>query len=129
MILVDTHTTVWLAEAPQQLSARVHEAIRIERKIDGLAISDKTLWELAMAISSGRLRVRTSILDFLQSVEKNFTVLPITSAIAERSVMFSARYPKDPSDRIIGATAVVHGLRLITRDKQIRASKEVDCIW
>ncbi len=82
-----------------------------------------------MAISGGRLRVLTSIRDFLQSVEKNFTVLPITSAIAERSVMFSARYPKDPSDRIIGATAIVHGLRLVTRDKQIRASKEVDCIW
>jgi PIN domain nuclease of toxin-antitoxin system len=129
VILVDTHTTIWLAEAPEELSKRAHEAIRLERQIDGLAISDKTLWELAMAISRGRLIVRTSVRDFLQIVEHNFTVLPITSAIAERSVLFSDQYPKDPTDRIIGATALVHGMKLITRDKRIRASREVDCIW
>jgi len=129
VILVDTHTTIWLAEAPEELSKKAHEAIRLERQIDGLAISDKTLWELAMVISRGRLVVRTTMRDFLQVVERNFTVLPITSAIAERSVMFSDRYPKDPTDRIIGATALVHGVKLVTRDKRIRASKEVDCIW
>jgi PIN domain nuclease of toxin-antitoxin system len=129
VILVDTHTTIWLAEAPEELSKRAHEAIRLERQIDGLAISDKTLWELAMAISRGRLIVRTSVRDFLQIVEQSFTVLPITSAIAERSVLFSDQYPKDPTDRIIGATALVHGMKLITRDKRIRASREVDCIW
>lgn len=129
MILVDTHTTIWLAEAPEQLSHRAHEAIRLERKIDGVAISDKTLWELAMAISKGRLAVRTSLIDFLRAVERNFTVLPITSAIAERSMRFTDRFPRDPCDRIIGATAIVHGMKLVTRDKRIRASKEVDCIW
>ena len=129
MILVDTHTTIWLAEAPEELSPRAYEAIRLERQIDGVAISDKTLWELAMAISKGRLVVKTSLLDFLRAVERNFTVLPITSTIADRSVRFTDHFPRDPSDRIIGATAVVHGMKLITRDKRIRASKEVDCIW
>jgi PIN domain nuclease of toxin-antitoxin system len=129
VILVDTHTTIWLAEAPEELSPRAHEAIRLERRIDGLAIADKTLWELAMAISKGRLAVKTSLLDFLRAVERNFTVLPITSAIAERSVLFTDRFPRDPSDRIIAATAIIHGMKLVTRDKRIRASKEVDCIW
>jgi PIN domain nuclease of toxin-antitoxin system len=129
MILADTHTTIWLALAPEKLSARAHEAIRLERKIDCLAVSDKTLWELAMAISRGRLTVKTSMRDFLQEIERNFIVLPITSAIAERSVTFSDRYPHDPTDRIIGATAVVHGVKLVTHDRKIRASKEVDCVW
>jgi PIN domain nuclease of toxin-antitoxin system len=129
VILIDTHATVWLAESPEQLSARAREAIRRERQIDGLAISDKTLWELAMAISQGRLEVQTSMRDFLRVVERNFVVLPITGSIAERSVQFSDNFPKDPTDRIIGATALIHGMRLVTKDKKIRASKEVDCIW
>lgn len=129
MILVDTHTSVWLAEAPELLSAQAHEAIRLERLIDGVAISDKTLWELAMMVSRGRFRLRTSLSDFLRTVERTFIVLPITGAIAERSMLFSAKFSKDPTDRIIAATAVVHGLRLITTDTKIRASKEVDCVW
>ncbi len=129
MILIDTHTAVWLAETPEELSRRAYEAIRLERLIDGLAISDKSIWELAMLISRGRILVRTPMRDFLETVERNFTVLPITAAIAERSTLFSETYPKDPADRIIGATAIVHGMKLVTKDGPIRDSKEVDCIW
>ena len=67
--------------------------------------------------------------DFLQEVERHFRVLPISAAIAERSMLFSPRYPKDPSDRIIGATALVHSLLLVTADEEIRASGEVPCLW
>jgi PIN domain nuclease of toxin-antitoxin system len=129
VILIDTHTAVWLAETPEELSPRAYEAIRLERLIDGLAISDKSLWELAMLIARGRISVRTPMRVFLETVERNFTVLPITAAIAERATMFSQMYPRDPTDRIIGATAIVHGMKLVTKDAPIRDSKEVDCIW
>ena len=82
-----------------------------------------------MLISRRRVGIKTSLRDFLQAIEKNFTVLPISGEIAERAVQFTARYPKDPTDRIIGATAVVHDLSLVTSDKLILASGEVECIW
>lgn len=82
-----------------------------------------------MLIARGRVNVKTSLRDFLQAVERNCTVLPVTSAIAERAVQFSERYPSDPTDRIIGATASIHGVRLVTKDKGIRRSGEVDCVW
>jgi PIN domain nuclease of toxin-antitoxin system len=129
VILLDTHVVIWLAETPEELSSSAHEAIVLERQGDGLAISDKTLWELAHLIWCGRVLVKTSLLAFLGTVERNFTVLPVTAAIAAQSVAFSAEYSKDPSDRLIGATAVVHGLRLLTRDGSIRRSGEVECIW
>ena len=40
-----------------------------------------------------------------------------------------AVYPKDPADRIIGATALVEGLPLLTADRAIRGSKTVETIW
>ena len=82
-----------------------------------------------MIVNRGQVRVKVSLLDFLQSVEKNFLILPITSAIAARSVLFSRAFPRDPSDRIIAATALVHNAPLITADKLIHQSGEVPCIW
>lgn len=120
---------LWLAESPDLLSGPARAAISQARNQDGLAISDKSLWELAMLISRGRVHVRTSISDFLREIERNFTVLPISGAIAEKSMQFTDRYPKDPTDRIIGATAVVHQIALITKDEQIRNSGEVHCVW
>ncbi len=129
MSLLDTHTVIWVAEKPHLLSAKAKAAIHEARQHSGLAVSDKTLWELAMLISRGRVAVRTSLREFLGAVERNFSVLPVTSAIAERSVLFSEKYPKDPADCIIGATAIVHGLELITADLPIRESGEVKTIW
>jgi PIN domain nuclease of toxin-antitoxin system len=129
MSLLDTHTVIWVAEKPHLLSTKANVAIRKARQHSGLAVSDKTLWELAMLISRRRVSVRTSLRQFLDAVERNFTVLPVTSAIDERSVLFSDRYPKDPADCIIGATAIVHGLELITADLPIRESGEVKTIW
>ena len=129
MILLDTQAVLWLAQVPELLSENATEAISAARRRNGLAVSDKTLWEVAMLISRRRVGIKTSLRDFLQAIEKNFTVLPISGEIAERAVQFTARYPKDPTDRIIGATAVVHDLSLVTSDKLILASGEVECIW
>jgi len=129
MILLDTHVVLWVAQVPDLLSMNAEEAIRVERQRDGVGISEKTLWELAMMISSGRVGVKTSLLNFLRAVEENFTIFPVTAEIADRAVSLSPRFPKDPADRIIGATALVHGLKLITKDEGIGASGEVPVIW
>ncbi len=129
MILLDTHTVLWLAQVPELLSEDATEAISLARRRNGVAIADKTLWEIAMLISRKRVGIKTSLRDFLEQVEHYCTVLPITGEIAERAVQFTDRYPKDPTDRIIGATAIVHSLSLVTSDKLIRASGEVECIW
>jgi PIN domain nuclease of toxin-antitoxin system len=129
LIVLDTHAVLWLAQAPELLSDEATGAIASARGQDGVAIADKTLWEMATMISRGQVNVRTSMLEFLQEVERHFTVLPITGAIAERAMQFSNRYPKDPTDRLIGATAVAHGLQLVTKDEGIRGSGEVNCVW
>jgi len=129
VILLDTHVVLWVAQVPEMLSTNAEEAIRTERQRDGIGISDKTLWELAMLVSRGRVGVKTSLLDFLRAVEQNFTIFPVTAEIADRAVSLSAKYPRDPADRVIGATALVHGLKLITKDEQIGASGEVPVVW
>jgi PIN domain nuclease of toxin-antitoxin system len=49
--------------------------------------------------------------------------------ICIRAYDLPASYPNDPVDRIIGATALVEGLTLITADAAIRKSRAVPTIW
>lgn len=130
MILVDTHVVVWLAFDQDQISRKARIAIDNARKnADGLAISDITLLELATLASKGRIRLNISLESFLQEVESRFVVLPITGRACARAIGFPATYPKDPVDRIIGATALVEGLSLLTADREIRRSRAVQTIW
>ena len=130
MILVDTHVVVWLAFDQDQISRKARTAIDDARKnADGLAISDITLMELATLASKGRVRLDISLESFLQEVETRFVVLPITGRACARAIGLPASYPQDPADRIIGATALVEGLSLLTADREIRRSRALRTIW
>jgi PIN domain nuclease of toxin-antitoxin system len=130
VILVDTHVVVWLAFDQDRISRKARTAIDNARKnADGLAISDITLLELATLASKGRIHLNISLESFLREVESRFVVLPISGRACARAVGFSAAYPKDPADRIIGATALVEGLSLLTADREIRRSRTVQTIW
>jgi PIN domain nuclease of toxin-antitoxin system len=130
MILADTHIVVWLAFEPGRLSRKARNAINQARRNGaGLAICDVTLLELATLASKGRIRLDISLESFLGEVEARFVVLPITGRACVRAMGLPASYPKDPADRIIGATALVEGLTLVTADQEIRRSKAISTIW
>jgi PIN domain nuclease of toxin-antitoxin system len=130
VILVDTHIVVWLAFDQAKLSKSARTAINDARKNgEGLAISDITLLELATLSSKGRIRLDISLESFLREVEARFIVLPISGRTCVCAVGLPDAYPKDPADRIIGATALVEGLSLLTADRDIRRSRSLHTIW
>jgi PIN domain nuclease of toxin-antitoxin system len=129
MVLADTQTALWLILDETRLSSKAAEALSNSAKRDGIAIAGVTLWEIAMLHSKGRIELFSSIETFLEKTEGIFVTLPLTRQIAVRGNMFAKSYPKDPADRQIGATALIHGLKLVTSDKLIRKSGQVPCIW
>jgi PIN domain nuclease of toxin-antitoxin system len=130
VILVDTHVVVWLAFDQAQLSGKARAAIDdARRKADGLAISDITLLELATLVSKGRIQLAITLETFLQEVEVRFVIFPMSGRVCVRAFGLPSTYPSDPADRIIGATALVEGIPLVTADRGILRSKALRMIW
>ena len=119
MILLDTYILIWLLIAPENLAPKAKKVILAARKSGSLALSAISLWEMAWLAQNKRIEVDVSVDSFVKKCASYVQVLPITPEIAVRSVQFPKSYPNDPQDRIIGATALVEGIRLLTHDKLI----------
>jgi PIN domain nuclease of toxin-antitoxin system len=130
LILVDTHIVLWLAFEPERVSKRAQAVIDEARgNGSGLAISAMTLLEIATLFSKRRFHLALGLESFLDELERRFVVVPISVRTCARMLSLPAGYPKDPADRVIGATALVEGMSLVTADRGIRRAKVVRTIW
>jgi len=129
VILLDTHVVVWMASDPGKLSRTASDAIREASREGGIAISAITLWELAWLMTHGRLDISGTAEAFVEEIAARTAVRPITPKIAVLANQFTSSYPSDPSDRLIGATALAEGIALVTKDRNIRSCKQLKTIW
>jgi PIN domain nuclease of toxin-antitoxin system len=130
LILIDTPVVLWLASDPRRISSKATAAIDSARRdARGVAICDITLLELSMLAAKERIEVSISLESFLAEIERRFVVLPLSARACARAAALPPSYPKDPADRIIGATALVEGLPLVTADREIRRMKLICTIW
>ncbi len=109
-LLLDTHVLIWWLTR-QALSDEALEAIAEETT--EVLVSAASVWEAEIKAASGKLDLRTDIVD--QARENAFTEMPVTFEHA----MGAARLPRhhgDPFDRMLVAQARLERLTLVTRD-------------
>jgi PIN domain nuclease of toxin-antitoxin system len=129
LILLDTHAILWTMEDSPRLSTNARRAIRHASEEGPVYVAGISLLEVARLMAANRIEASATLDALLVSMEQTFTVLPITVAIAAATTRLPDSYPRDPADRIIGATTLVHGATLITADQRIRKAKAVSTLW
>lgn len=129
MILLDTHALIWAVGDPSQLSKTAEQVINEASQSGGLAISAISLWELAWLASNARINFTGTVEDFVERMSSRTAIRPITTKIAVLANQFPPTYSRDPSDRLIGATALSEGIPLVTKDRAIRQFSQIKTIW
>ena len=130
MILLDTHTIIWLLISPDQLSRRARERI-LQARMEGerIACSPISFYEIAYSSFRKRLELHTSREDFIAAAKARIDLVPISPQIAICAGELPAPFHGDPMDRIIAATAIVEDCVLVTHDDRIRKAKVCKVVW
>jgi len=122
-LLLDTHAALWSTEnAPISRAAR--SALN-DAHATGFPVfvSPMTAWEIGMLVSKNRLglsaRPQVWFDRLLQT--PGVYLADLTPEILVLSSYLPGAPPKDPTDRIIAATAREGGYRLVTRDRVLLA--------
>jgi PIN domain nuclease of toxin-antitoxin system len=116
-LLVDTHVIHWWSAEPKRVSARARKVLE---SADELVVSAISWYELAWLARHERIAVTVPIRSWLQGLAGQLRTIGVTPAIADTAVSLPATFPGDPADRLIYATAIEHGLDLVTKDRAIR---------
>jgi PIN domain nuclease of toxin-antitoxin system len=128
MILLDTHVWIWLAADKQKLSRKAARRIAGASRLGLCTIS---LWEAAMLLQHGRLRVDRDLEEWLEQAAAlpNLELFPISPAIATSVHSLGKDFHGDPADRIIAATAITHRATVITKDERLQSCERLTCVW
>jgi len=120
VVVLDSHVIHWWSAEPDRLSRGAAAALS---EADELAVADISWFELAWLAKHERIVVTIPIVSWLQQLAAQVRTVPATPAIAGTAVGLPSSFPGDPADRLIYATAVENGWRLITKDRKLRAHR------
>ena len=126
-VLLDTHVLIWALADPGKLSDDARVAIENAAVRYVAAIS---WYELAWLIDNGRVSV-TNKASLIRDASDLVTTVPLDWNIAWQASQLGqvVEFPKDPADRMIYASAIAKGVRLVTADRAIRAVFPTACLW
>ena len=119
MIVLDTHVLVWLDQGLPDLGPDCRASADRALADDALTVSAITFWEVAMLVARKRLVLELAVDEWRRDLlAAGLRELPVDGRIGVRAVSLSDLH-RDPTDRIIAATAEVHEASLATADRRL----------
>lgn len=116
-VVLDSHVVHWWSAEPNRISPAASRAIVEAQE---LVVADISWFELAWLARHERIVLTVPLGSWLQQLARQVRTIAVTPAIAATAVSLPATFPGDPADRLIYATAIENGWRLITKDRLLR---------
>jgi PIN domain nuclease of toxin-antitoxin system len=117
-LLLDTHVWLWALGQPDRIAAAARRAI--DDGANPLWLSPISVWEAMLLSERGRIDTGPNLSGWLNEA---LAAMPMRDAPLTREVALASRTVplshEDPADRFIAASAIVHGLTLVTADARL----------
>ena len=112
--LLDTHAIHWWSAEPDRLSRPARQVLKVA---DELLVAAVSWYELAWLAERHRIVIDIPTRSWLERLGAQVRTVGVTPAIAASAAALPSSFPRDPMDRLIYATAIEHGAKLVTRDR------------
>jgi PIN domain nuclease of toxin-antitoxin system len=114
-LLIDTDTLIWAMDDPGKLSGPAARAL--QDPANELLLSAATIWEMAIKIGQGKLRLSLSYRRWMEKAiaDLELATLPATIEYAEQQASLPSHH-KDPFDRLIIAQARIEKAQVVCDD-------------
>ena len=128
MILLDTHALIWLAADQKMLSKRARSSIQLHA--GQLFVSSISAFEMGLLEKNGSLYLPKNGLEFYQDALSSHGIdeIPIDGKISYLATSLPSIH-RNPADRLIIASALLHKLTIVTKDRVIPTYPDVNTIW
>lgn len=128
MTVLDTHTWLWWVDGDPRLSPAAREAIESDREI---VVSTISVWEVTTLERLGRLTLLPDTRTWVRRAlaHGDAVAQEVTRDIALAAGSLLSPFPGDPADRIIYATALAHGARLVSADRRLARLDPDRVVW
>jgi PIN domain nuclease of toxin-antitoxin system len=128
VIVVDTHAWLWWVNGQAALS---EPARRVIDRADAIGVATISAMEVAALVRRGKIALESNARPWVAKAlaAERVRELPLTAEIAVEAGSFGDDFVGDPADRIIYATAIVTGSKLVTRDRFLRGYDPVRTVW
>lgn len=117
-LLIDTHILLWYIMGDERVSPEV--LLKIENNSNTIFLSNVSLWEIAIKVSIGKLKLKVSFSELKSFLgEKGIFILEFDFNDLEelQNLPF---FHQDPFDRMIIAQAKTKNLEIITDDEKVK---------
>ena len=128
-LLLDTCAVIWSGLAPEHLSAAAAAALTDPES--EISVASITAAEVACAQERGRISLDRHWKPWLREAlsVNGWRVVSASWDVVEEAYSLPEPFHRDPADRLIVASARVHGLQVVTADRLLLAYPHVDTLW
>ncbi len=118
-MILDTHALLWMDCNAPSLGTKAHHRIETAWRSGQIAVSVISFWEAAMLAERGRIALPLPVERWRNEwLRAGLVEIPLDGRIALLSCQLE-NFHRDPADRFIVATALAHGVPLMTADQKI----------
>lgn len=131
-MVIDSHVLYWWLDGHPKLSKKAEEVFqRAPGEDASIRISAVTFWEFALKERLGKFSARhpVNVWPGFISAEPWLEIVDTDSSIWLAAVELDWKH-RDPADRIIAATALAHGVPVLTKDRAFHQQGcPVEAVW